>query len=769
VHTLFPQQQQQVQGQHGQQQQQQQQLRALSLLEQACCRQLQAASRRDGQFIANCLYGFARCQHPVPVLFSALLPRLGFNYCQQLQSQHVVMACWALAKLGHYDAALTARLLWRAVVVRNALQTHSVGLLLWSAGKLGHAADPTAIAQLLQAFKQHAGKARGKDVSLVLYGLQRLGLLQQHRAWLLGGLLQLVLLRLQDMQPAGVATLLSVLLEMSRGEAATATAAGHEQQQPQQGVAVVGFNLHSSSSSSSSTAGGDTQAGLLAKRLQQPASASPAAAAATTVYAAAPRAATSAEPYSSRLLDPRHMAPLYREVARHIAAQLQATTPQTLASISLSLAGLGYYDARLYTRLAAALAAAAEIGVETSNEDVQQLQQVDAAAEHYQTHQQQQQGDGTRQPPYTTQQCWRLLCMFSHYQHPAPAVWHVLLPALAAEHAATTDSSSSSLQPRVVVQLLAASTVAGCAGDGVVLQGLLQLAVAVLQQHAASLQVTDLVQLAAAGTWLLNAAQQQQQQQQQVTSASAVVLQPLLGQLDRHLHRLLPRLVSAVLSQPQCLPPQHLPKLLEAATQLQCSSSNSSSGSMWGSEEGDSSSSKQLSHHQQQHYHHSSQHVGQRQLQRLSDLAVEHLGCWQPAALVTLLHCHTQPPLFDPLLAEAYAEELLPRLGQASVQVLLQLISTLAASVSQQGSSYSHSQLHAAALRQLHGRLLLATEQQLREAVLLLEALQQQEGPVHRAAVRLLEGWAEPAAAAAAAGGIVRQWKVAGVHVMKSR
>jgi hypothetical protein len=700
VHTLFP-------------QQQQQQQQALSLLEQACCQQLQPTSPRNGRFIANCLYGFAHMGQPVPALFSALLPRLGFNYCQQLQSQHVVVACWALAKLGHYDAALTARLLWRAVVVRQALQTHGVGLLLWSAGKLGHVADPRAVAQLLQAFKQHAGKARGKDVSLVLYGLHKLGLLQQHRAWLLGALLQLVMQRLQDMQPAGIATLLSALLELSQAEAA-------EQQ-------------HAAAAADARLVGHEHNnkqpASLLAQRLQQPAGAAAAADAPAPDAAASPRAA-----YTSRLLDPRHMAPLYREVARHIAAQLQHTMPQTLASISLSLGGLGYYDARLYTRLAAALAAAAavpEVAAAACDQRRQQQPQ----------HQQQQALDGAQQPSFTMQQSVRLLCMFAHYQHPAPALWCALLPGLV-QHAGFTDSSSSSssLQPRAVVQLLAASTSAGCGSDAVVLQGLMQLAVAALQDHAASLQVTDLVQLAAAGTWLLTAVQQQQQ-----ALGDAIGLQPLLGQLDRHLHRLLPRLLSAVLSQPQLLPPQHLPKLLGAATQLHRSSSSVPAAHSAVHRQGSSSSGDGHAVSQQQHHHHSAQHIGLRQLQRLSDLAVEQLGLWQPPALVALLHCHTQPPLYDPLLAEAYAEELLPRLGQASVAVLLQLLTVLV-EARQQPSSYSHSQLLAAALRQLHGRLLLATEQQLKEAVLLLGQLQQEEGPVYRAAVRLLEGWGDAAA-----------------------
>jgi hypothetical protein len=747
MHSLFPQQQQQLQA-------------ALSLLEQACCRQLHPTSACNGRFVANCLYGFAHLGQPVPALFSALVTRLGFNYCQQLQSQHVVIASWALAKLGHYDASLTTRLLWRAVVVRQALQTRGVGLLVWSAGKQGHAADPRAVAQLLQAFKQHAGKARGKDLSLVLYGLHALGLLQQHRAWLLDGCLQLVLQRLQDMQPAGIATLLSALLALSRSDAAAAA----EQQQASAASAAAGAARLPMQSGEAHAGQGHVQAdSLLLKRLQQPGAASPTAAAAAVSGAATPHVSSSRDrpnnSSSQGLLDPRHMAPLYREVARRIAAQLQHTTPQTLASISLSLAGLGYYDARLYTRLAAALAAAAapEAAAASAADAVQAAQrQMEVAADAEQQHddcqQQEQQSQASWQLPYSTQQCVRLLCMFAHFQHPAPALWHAVLPNLAAQHAEDAGSSSSScLQPRAVVQLLAASTSAGCAGTASVLQGLLQLAVALLQQHQGSLAVTDLVQLAAAGSWLHNAPQQQ------VVAAGAGELQPLLLQLDRHLQRLLPRLVSAVLSQPHLLPPQHLPKLLEAAVQLQ----QSSSSGMWSSSSSfssiDDNADLVSKHHSHQQHHHSTQHVGHRQLQRLSDLAIEQLGFWQPPALVSLLNCHTQPPLYDPLLAEAYAEELVPRLSQASLQVLLQLLRVLA-TASQQQNGYSHSQLLAAAVRQLHGRLLLATEQQLGEAVVLLEQLQQQEAPVYRAAVRLLEGWGDGAAA-------VQQGEVVGVRM----
>lgn len=56
--------------------------RVLTMLDQLCAAHLLAATRNDGQFPANCLYGFARVGVPAPHLFEALVQRAGFNYCK---------------------------------------------------------------------------------------------------------------------------------------------------------------------------------------------------------------------------------------------------------------------------------------------------------------------------------------------------------------------------------------------------------------------------------------------------------------------------------------------------------------------------------------------------------------------------------------------------------------------------------------------------------------------------------------------------------------
>lgn len=53
----------------------------LRLLDQLCGEQLMAR-QGDGQFVANCLYGFAHMQHPAHQLFAALLQRVNPNYCK---------------------------------------------------------------------------------------------------------------------------------------------------------------------------------------------------------------------------------------------------------------------------------------------------------------------------------------------------------------------------------------------------------------------------------------------------------------------------------------------------------------------------------------------------------------------------------------------------------------------------------------------------------------------------------------------------------------
>jgi len=124
-------------------------------------------------------------------------------------------------------------------------------------------------------------------------------------------------------------------------------------------------------------------------------------------------------------------------------------------------------------------------------------------------------------------------------------------------------------------------------------------------------------------------------------------------------------------------------------------------------------------------------------LARLADRALEHIGCWDPSTLVTLLHCHCQPTLLDLPLADAYAEELRSCLDQASTNTLLRLLQVLAAA--RQGEAgYTNCLLVAAAARQLHSKLLLVAPGQLRAVLLAMQQLDQQDTPLCRAVCRLL-------------------------------
>eukprot|EP00775_Hariotina_reticulata_P013746 gene13746-13865_t len=161
---------------------------SLRQLEQLCCQQLQlhACDGAAGQLMLCCWYGFAHLHQPVPQLFSTLAAVGGFNFMKRLQSQHVAIITWAAAKLGHHDGRLFDRLLWRAVVVRGALQLKHVGLLLWAAGRVRHAVDPRAVAQLLQVTKQRHLQLKGRDLATILLGLMQLGLLEGHTSWFYG-------------------------------------------------------------------------------------------------------------------------------------------------------------------------------------------------------------------------------------------------------------------------------------------------------------------------------------------------------------------------------------------------------------------------------------------------------------------------------------------------------------------------------------------------------------------------------------------------------
>lgn len=55
---------------------------AAALLDQLCSAELSAAGKADGQFAANCLYGFAHMGLPAQQLFDALVVRANPNYCK---------------------------------------------------------------------------------------------------------------------------------------------------------------------------------------------------------------------------------------------------------------------------------------------------------------------------------------------------------------------------------------------------------------------------------------------------------------------------------------------------------------------------------------------------------------------------------------------------------------------------------------------------------------------------------------------------------------
>lgn len=53
-----------------------------ALLDQLCAAVLSSARKADGQFVANCLYGFAHIGAPAPRLFEALATRANPSYCK---------------------------------------------------------------------------------------------------------------------------------------------------------------------------------------------------------------------------------------------------------------------------------------------------------------------------------------------------------------------------------------------------------------------------------------------------------------------------------------------------------------------------------------------------------------------------------------------------------------------------------------------------------------------------------------------------------------
>lgn len=657
-----------------------------------------------------------------------------------------------------------------------------------------------------QVCKAQWWKLRGKHLSNLVWGLLRTNTLQHHSAFFMGLLLCQVTVKLHELQPVGVATILQALLQASRtapqysssrrGERMLASGRGQDQGQEQAvaaaaaggagggGVAEDGAGDGSRGSSSSDDWGGvavlPPHSLTVAQRLQQqqqggggsgcPSPRLPVSAAAIARAQIGMSAALSGHCGDTN----SQLRLLLRQMGAHIVAQLPQTTPQTLYNIIISLAGVGYYEPRLYTRLAAAAAAGGVSGEDTNTS---------SSVEQEQRQQEQ-------QCVYSAQQSLQLLCAFSSFQHAAPELWQQLLPGLVA--------GAGSLSQQQLTHLVSAAAAAFAVGTGgpsssttaatgvaassqhatqlgpAEMRMLLQVAAAALQcqfeqqqqqrqQQSGGLtagQVQRLVQLVDGCTALVAATAQQllQQEQQQMLSHhnNSSVLLSVLQQTDR----LVVQLAVAVCAQPQLLPWSHLLKLLHAALLLQTPSitqalllpqqqqqqpHTSSSGD--NGDQSCSSSSTQPAWRSS---------VSPRVLQQLSSLAQDHPQHMSgsgssPQDLVLLLRCHTHPALHAChtttssssntmlLLADGYAEALLGCIGRCRVQTLVSLLQVLAEAWQQPGQArYGNVGLVAAAARQLHSRVRLATAAQLAAAVGALEVLQQQQTPLYRIAVKLM-------------------------------
>jgi len=240
-----------------------------------------------------------------------------------------------------------------------------------------------------------------------------------------------------------------------------------------------------------------------------PAPAGPVAhqAASSAVGAGGKLASPSGKSAAARPSAARRFPLLFREINRHMAVQLPTTKPHTLYNTVICLARLGYYDARLYTKIVASLEMAGAPPPTPHNTAVAAATATSCAAEPILCKQQQQQQQedvgavgcpvSTGRPVLSHEHLVQLLCVCAHFQHPAPALWLVVLPRLVAQQ--------QQLQPPQLVVLLTAarhSAVGSTVQERAALMpGLLQLAVAALQQQD-DLNLLQLLQLAAAGTWV---------------------------------------------------------------------------------------------------------------------------------------------------------------------------------------------------------------------------------------------------------------------------
>jgi hypothetical protein len=611
----------------------------------------------------------------------------------------------------------------------------------------------------LQVCKAQWWKLRGKHLANLIYGLMGTHCLQHHRAFFMGVLLCQVTVKLTELSPLATATVLQALLQVTRpGPQHTPAQLSARHNLAQGTVQALETDCSGACSSSSGMASnirvpghGTGQQVLDAPLIVQDSRNSKALPRLRVSTAAAARAqiGLSAALSGEQGDTSSQLALLLRQMGVHIMQQLPETTSQTLYNTTVCLAGVGYYEPRLYTKLAAAVAAAAAAAEPTNS-----------TAGHSSVHLQptrQQQRQEKSCCVYSSEQCLQLLRAFSCFHHAAPELWRQLLPPLTVDAANLTDQQ--------LVQVLAAAA-GGAAGAGLSsgpqllgaaeLQRLMQLADAALQRQKAQQAPSVAGQLqarlclaAACSALALAAATQQQQQQQHANGALSGGGAAMLGDVCRRTDRLLGQVVAVVCSQPQLMPWASLLKLLHASltlhsactalTQLQLQQHAASSSS---------SSSSTLPGWQPL--------VGPRVVQQLARFVQDHpthlASGAKPQDLVLLLQCATHPALNTHTttttgsrstcglsFADAYAEQLLHCVQRCSVQTLVLLLQVLAQAWQQQGERrYGHVGLVSAAARQLHSKVRLATTSQLAAAVAALDMLQQQETPLYRTAARLL-------------------------------
>jgi len=636
--------------------------------------------------------------------------------------------------------------------------------------------------------------------------------LQHHTAFFRGVLLCQVTVKLAELQPVGVATVLQALLAITQAEAAQHGTARRTTRALHSHAAVATAHSTSSSSSSSSEGAADVHSaaegssvGLRQqRRLGQHSSGSsaaaaprlrvsPSAAARAHIGLSAALSGTPGDSDSQLLL-------LLRQMGQHILSQLHTTSPQTLYNIIIALAGVGYYEPRLYNRLAAAAAAAvaAPQGTPTTTSSSSSSSGSNGGSRSSSQFEQQQQSGVVSCGVYSVRQAVQLLVSLSQHQQAPLQLWVLLLPGLVRGAAQLTAAQLNRLLTAAAATAAVAAPGAGqgCGGRGVRGWGpeqmhlLLQLAAAALQQQQQQQQLgaglQERVNLAAACTSLLIAAaqlgtqsQQQQQQQQQQEQIAAAAAAASLSDVHYEVHsqtaRLVNELAAAVVDgqqqqqqQQQAVPWRPLLQLLHTAVLLHTpthqqrtadtpavhTGGGSSSSSSGGGSSSCSGAVGDVPAWQPA--------VGPRVLQQLYTLVHDHPAHWashhEPHDLVLLLQCATHPALHTAhlhsskhtatssssgliRLSDGYAEELLCCMPSCSVVVCVSVLQVLCGAWCQQQGGhrpYCHAGLVSAAAKQLQRKVLWATGPQLAAAVDALEGLQQQQHPLYRAALKLL-------------------------------